>query len=369
MALFFVNSTATAHWMARIPALKERLGLGEGALGAVLLGNSAGALVALAAAGWLLSRYESRWVTVGAALLQCASLVAPALAPDAVWLALALVGVGAFSSVTDVAMNVQAVGVEKRAGRPLMSSFLGGWRRGGGLGAAAGGALASLGWTPLPHFALVAVPLAVLTVVAARWLPSGEAEERGSSFAVPPRALLGLGLVLVLAGLSEGAAGNWGGVYLREALGSSEGLAAMAFSLFLVGMTAGRVVGDALERRLGAVVLLRLSGLASAAGFALALLAREPAGALAGLTLAGLGGAWVFPLVYGAAGRIQGVPPGVGLAAVATMGYVGFLAGPPAIGGLAEVVTLQGALGLVALACLFIIPLAGAVAGRSAGPP
>jgi fucose permease len=161
--------------------------------------------------------------------------------------------------------------------------------------------------------------------------------------------------------LAEGAMADWSAVYLRDDLGASPALAGGGFAAFSLAMAVGRFSGDRLVARLGPGRLLRLSGGLAAAGLAAALLVGRPVAAILGAGVAGLGLANSVPVLFGAAGRISGIAPGGGLAAVVTAGYGGFLAGPPAIGLVADAIGLPAALGLVALACAFIAMAAGLV--------
>jgi len=173
-------------------------------------------------------------------------------------------------------------------------------------------------------------------------------------FARPPAALLGLGALAFCGLLAEGTMADWSAVYLHDALGTTPAVAATGFAAFSLAMAAGRFGGDRLARSLGAGALLRVSGATAAAGLAGALLLGTPLGAIIGFGLVGLGIANVIPVLFSAAGRVAGVPAGTALAAVATAGYGGFLAGPPLIGLAAEAAGLRGALGIVAPVCAVI---------------
>ena len=164
--------------------------------------------------------------------------------------------------------------------------------------------------------------------------------------------------------------GDWSAVYLHDDLGAAPALAGAGFAAFSLAMAVGRFSGDHLAARLGPVRLLRLSGGLAAVGLAAALVSGRSEIAIAGAGLVGLGLANSVPVLFGAAGRMPGLPAGAALAAVATTGYGGFLVGPPVIGLVADAVGLPAALGLVALACALIGMAAGLVrpARRPAAP-
>src|SRR5918993_5364522 len=363
LGVFFVNGLVIGTWVVRIPAIKERLGLGDGLLGVALLGAAVGALIAMPLVGALVSHFGSRRVVGAAALLLSVSLVLPALAPDLLILVPALVMLGAANGGLDVAMNAQAVAVEREYGRPIMSSFHAAWSFGGLGGAALGGLLASRGVGPFPHFAAVGVLAAMAFVVAyGALLPSdADASEEGTpAFARPTRALLGLGIISFCVLLGEGAMGDWSAVYLDDTLRTGPGFAAAGYAAFSLSMAFGRLFGDKLTERLGSATLVRSCGALAAVGLGVALAVAEPVVALAGFACAGAGFSIVFPTALSAAGRTPG-PTGPALAAVTTAAYTGFLVGPPFIGFLAELTGLGYALYLVVALSVAVVIFGGTV--------
>jgi MFS family permease len=367
LAVFFTNGVVIGTWVVRIPAIKERLGLGEGLLGVVLLGAAVGALVAMPVVGALVSRFGSRRVVGVSALALTVVLPTPGLAPSLPLLVLAVVLLGAANGGLDVAMNAQAVAVERGYGRPIMSSFHAAWSFGGLGGAALGGLLASRGVGPLPHFAAVAVLATIAFVVAyGALLSSGaDASEEGTpAFARPTRALLGLGIISFCVLLGEGAMGDWSAVYLDDTLRTGPGFAAAGYAAFSLSMAFGRLFGDRLTELLGPATLVRACGAIAAVGLGIALAVAQPLVALAGFACAGAGFSIIFPTALSAAGRTAG-PTGPALAAVTTAAYTGFLVGPPFIGFLAELTGLGYSLYLVVALSTAIIILAGAVNTKS----
>ena len=366
-AVFFVNGFVLAHWVARIPAIAGGLGLGEGQVGVVLLGMAVGALIAFPVAGRLVASFGSSRVTVAFGLAYALAMPLLALAPSLPLLFLGLVLFGAANGGMDVAMNVQGVEVGRGSGRPVMGSLHGFFSLGGFAGAALGGVVAGFGLAPMAHFALVAVVSLVCVLSVARFLmadaPRGEEEkeEGAPAFALPPRALWGLGAVAFCAAVGEGAMADWSALYLSGSLGTGAGTAALGYAVFSLAMLAGRFAADFLVARFGPAAMARAGGLVAALGLALGLLLNTPLAAVAGFGAVGLGLSVVAPLVYGAAGNHPSVPRGPAVAAVATMGYSGFLAGPPALGFVAEASSLRLALAAVVVLGAAIVPLSGAV--------
>lgn len=361
--IFLVNGAVIANWIARIPDVKQSLGLTEGTLGFVLLFMAAGALVAQPTAGWLIGRVGSRSITALMAIAFCLTIVLPGWATSVPLLMLALFILGACNGGLDVAMNAQAALVEQQYGRPIMSSFHGLWSVGGLAGAAIGGLAAARGIELGAHFLVVAVVAVAIVAIATRWLvaDAGAGGSHEPSFALPPRALLLMGVIAFCALFSEGAIGDWSAVYLRDTLGSDAGLAASGYAVFALLMAIGRLTGDWLTLRLGPTLLVRGGGALVTLGVALALLGGSPIAAIVGFGLVGAGISCVFPLILSAASRTPGVPPGTGIAAMATVGYTGFLVGPPLIGTAAEALSLRGALGLLGLFGVLMVVFGSAV--------
>lgn len=353
--VFFVNGAIFGSWAPHIPIVQERLGLGTGLLGTALLAIAAGALVTMVLGGALMARIGSAWPTRIAALALCTAFPLAALAPSLGALIAAFLFFGAANGIMDVAMNAHGVAVERRLGRPVMSSYHGMFSLGGLVGAGAGAVLLDH-LAPATHVLLASVVLATLALPALLHLLPGRADagESGAAFALPSRTTLGLGALCFLSMLSEGAVLDWSAAYLRQDLGVSPGLAATGFAAFSAAMTAARFGGDHLRRRLGAVALVRGSVLLAGGGLGLALLIHTPLASVVGFACTGLGLANAVPVLFGAAGRLPGQLPATAIAAVATTGYLGFLAGPPLIGIVAQGTSLRLGLGVLVAACALV---------------
>jgi MFS family permease len=367
-AAFLIHSTVSGTWAPRLPAIKESLGLSDGELGTALVGLAVGLVIGTRVAGAPVDRFGSRPVMrVGFPLL-AATLVLPALADSLVALFLCLFVLGLASGALDVAMNAQGIEVERHLGRPILSGLHGLWSVGLGIGAGMAALAAAIDAEPLEHFAVVAVVLAVASLVflrgllAARTREPGEPEEEHVTVRWTV-ALVLLGVIAFCSFVGEGAASDWSAVYMTQELGSSEALGAVAFAAFAVTMAIARFAADPLRGRLGNVVLARGGSLIAAVGLGLALLIHEPAAAIAGFALLGLGLAPVVPIAFSAAGDLDPRATGRLVGRVATLGYVGSVAGPIMIGWLAEATSLRTALGLVV-----VLAVAIAVSAQSTTP-
>jgi MFS family permease len=207
-----------------------------------------------------------------------------------------------------------------------------------------------------------------------RWFLPGSADAAAAQdpiFVRPPRRLWALGALAFACLLIEGASADWSGVYIKDELGTGPGPAALGFTAFSVTMTVGRIFGDRLVARLGSVRLVRAGGLVAALGFGIALVASSPAAALVGFACLGAGMSSIVPIVFRAAGQVPGIASGVSLSAVSSIGYLGFVAGPPAIGGIAELVGLPTALAVLVVLAAVVALLARttAPAAEGAAPP
>jgi Major Facilitator Superfamily len=366
--VFFANGAALASWFPHIPFVQSRLGIGTGPLGLALLGMAAGALAAMPLAGLLLPRVGSRRLVAFTLLGLCASLPLPTLAPTPFVLGLALVILGAFNGALDVSMNAHAVALETARGRPFLSRLHALFPLGGLAGAGLAALALHAGMDPRHHLLIGAMVLGVSSVFAVLGLDRvrAEAAENAPHLASPARPVFVLGLVALCGLVAEGAMADWTAIWLYRSLGTSAAVAAMGFAVFSLAMAAGRLAGDHVVARQGARAHLEAGSLVAAASLGAALVIGHPVAALLGCVGMGLGLANVIPIVFRAAAAVPGLPPGQGLAAVTTVGYSGFLAGPPIIGLVAEVTGLPPALGLVVLAAAAIAALAAVLPRRDA---
>lgn len=365
VALCFILCGALfASWVTRIPAVEAALGMSHATLGLVLLASSFGALIAMPLTGVSIARYGSRPTTQVAVIFFCLALPWLAVARSPVELAIALFVLGAFYGGLDVAMNAQAVAVERAYGRPIMGSFHAMFSFGGLAGAAAGGLVVKSGFSPLQHFTGAVLTLGLLTVIlAVPRLLAAEPEAapdapRGGRFRIPPKSLLVIGVIAFCAMMAEGSVADWGAIFLHREIGTGQGTAAWGFAAFSVAMMLARFFGDHFAERLGPVRVVRLGGAIAAMGLALALLFSQTAVVLVGFWAMGIGLAPIIPIIFSAAGRTPGMEAGPALAVTTTIGYSGFLLGPPLIGFIAQGYGLRPALGVIVVMCLAVALLA-----------
>lgn len=353
---FLADGLLIGSWAARIPAVQHRAGLTSSELGLALFAMSLGALLSMPLAGWLDERTGSRRVTIAALLGGGAALFLASFAGGLGALAVALFAFGAGFGAINVAANAQGLALERLYGRSILSSFHAAFSAGGLAGAGLGALAAGAGITPRAHFGALALTVALGVVVAGRGLlPPKKGDAPPAPILVrPPRALLVLGAAAFFTLLAEGAAADWSAVYLSHSLGATAGVAALGYTAFSLAMATSRTVGDRLNGLLGPVALARGGGLLAASGLTLALVVGSTPAALVGFAAMGAGLGVVVPVLFRAAGSTPGVPAGVGIAAVSTIGWLGFLAGPAAIGFAAGAVGLRTALAIVVLATMMV---------------
>lgn len=356
--LFFVNGLIVGSWAPKLPVLLSRLSITEATLGLIVLGLGIGSLVMMPVFGAMVARRGSRQAVTLGAWLAAPSLIWISVAPDLWSVAAAVFLFGGVIGGMDVAMNANAVAVERARDRAIMSSCHGFWSLGAFAGAGAGGAVIQAGGDMLHAVLVTAVALAALSWALPRLLTDAPAKDTPRAPLRLPRTALPylLGLMALTSMVPEGAILDWAAVYLEREMGASLAVAGWGFAACAGTMATMRFLGDALRLRFGAVRTLRISAAIAMAGLALAGLGTAPAAAIAGFALAGIGIANMVPIALSAAGNMPGLAAGVGLSVVTIMGYSGILLAPGSIGWLAEKLSL-GTIYL-GLAVLLLVPLA-----------
>ena len=370
-AMFGVNGFVMGAWAPQIPLLLPRHQITESSLGLLILGLGLGAVGAMLFAGRLIARHGSRRVVIALGVMVIPVLPLVVHAPTLPLLALAMVAMGALVGCMDVAMNANAVEVERRLGRAIMSSSHGFWSLGGFAGGALGGLV--LAWTSAGAQALAVAAISALVLAgAARFLitemPGGAAANTDAAPGVKPTllprsaSLWILGAMALFCMVPQGAVLDWSALYLNQEMGTGLALSGLPFAFFAGAMAVMRFAGDALRNRFGAVATLRLSGLAGAAGLMVAAIAPHEGVAIAGFAFSGLGVANMVPILFSAAGNHPGLSAGAGIAAVTMVGYFGIVIAPSTIGFVAEAVGFRAIYGSLALLLVVVTALAGRAA-------
>jgi MFS family permease len=354
-ALFFLLGAGGGTWAVRIPDIQHHLGLSTGALGVALLTVAVGSLLGMPIAGALAARLDAARLAAGCAFAFAVVLALPPLATGYAGLCGVLLLLGAASGGLGVASNAQAVLLERRLSRPMMSSFHGVLSLGALGGALSSIVIAGAGIPPVVHLPALTGALLALAILAAPHLVHAVPVDGTPTLGRPSRHVLVLGLLAFAALLCEGAVSDWSAVFLRQEAGAGPVLSGVAYVAFAGAMAAGRLAGDRLAFAWGPRRLVVGAGACATTG-AIAVLAPSTPIAVGGFALLGTGLSVVFPnALAGAARRSRGQPEAA-IAAVSTFGYAGFLLGPPLIGALAEASGLRTSL-LILPACATVILL------------
>lgn len=361
--LFFANGFAIGSWAPKIPEFAQRLGLGEGALGVMIMIFGVGSLLLMPVAGAMVAKSGSGRVSLITGFALTPMLLFITLAPGWWSAAAAMFLFGAFMGAMDVAMNANAVAVEKAMHRAIMSSCHAFWSLGGLAGAAIGGYLIeALG--VFGHSVLITVIVGLL--VAASWpllcrddRPESSGAGGGERLKLP-RTLLPwlIGMIALFSMIPEGAMLDWSALYLKNELGAPVAVSGFAYAAFSLTMAGMRFAGDLVRDRFGPVRTLRASAALGMVGLFIAGMAPDMGVALAGFAIAGIGIANMSPIIYSAAGSIPGVPSGIGLSIVTTLGYSGILFAPSLIGFIAAHAGLGTVFMFMPLLALTVLALA-----------
>ena len=357
---FLLQGLCFSTWASRIPTVQQRLHLSEAALGGVLLAVPVGLIASLPITGWLVAKHGSRNLTVVAVLLYSGVLPLLGLAQTTTQLMAALVLFGFGSNMANISVNTQGVGVEALYGKSILATFHGVWSLAGFLGAALGTAMIGWGISPLQHFTLMAIVIWLGVALMRPYLVPADAPSPADQplFVLPDRGLMLLGVLAFCSLLAEGTMFDWSGVYFRNIVLAQKAWVGLGFAAFMSMMATGRFIADWFANRFGRGRTLQISGLLTTAGLSLAVAFPSLVVASIGFMLVGLGVSSVVPLVYSAAGRSKTMPAGVALAAVSTVGFAGFLLGPPLIGLVAGISSLRVSFAIIACMGLAVAALA-----------
>lgn len=352
---FFIAGLAMAAWAPLVPFAKARIALNDASLGVLLLCIGVGSLLAMPLTGVMTARWGCRAVILIAGALLCLDLPLLVLMDSPLSMALALLLFGAAIGVIDVAMNIQAVIVEKASGRAMMSGFHGLFSVGGIAGAGGVSALLWLGLSPLSAVLITVMVILGLLTIANKNLLIGSGEPHDGPLFVRPKGwVIFLGFLCFVMFLAEGSMLDWSALFLTSLRGVEPTQGGMGYAIFAIAMTLGRLNGDRIVNHLGRFSVLLGGSLLAAIGFIIAISIDSTVATLAGFMLVGLGASNVVPILFTAAGNQQVMPTNLAIASMTTIGYAGILAGPAVIGFIAQLSSLSFAFGCVALLLLSV---------------
>ncbi len=346
---FFMAGLCFASWASRIPDIKLKMHLNDAALGGVLLALPVGSMITLLFSGWVISRFGSKKVVSFAAVFYPIVLVIIGASENLYQLVPAVFLFGMIGNLCNISINTQAVGVEKLYNRSIMANFHGIWSLAGFTGAAIGTFLISKELSPFIHFSSIAAFSALVILYMQKFAIEKDDVHTGSSFFVKPdKMLIQLGVIAFSCMICEGTMFDWSGVYFQNVVKAPKEYTTLGYAAFMGTMAGGRFIGDRLVNAFGKQRILQFSGLIIVSGLLLAVILPGIITATIGFLLVGLGVSSVIPLVYSTAGKSTTMSPGLALTAVSSIGFVGFLLGPPMIGFIAEAFSLRWSFTLIA---------------------
>ena len=349
--LFFICGLNFATWATRIPDFKSFLSLSDAQLGTVLMGLPIGSLVSLPIAGWLLTKYASRWICIMAIVLYVIVIPSLSLLSSPVTLFIGLFFFGMAGDIMNIAMNTQVVSLEAKMNKIIMSSFHAVFSIGLMAGAFLGGILEKEHFTTTEHFSLVALSNILLIPFS---FPNLLTDKPVQDESKPKSSILNLGPYLIILSfiafcgmLCEGAMADWISLYFKEYSPDSPFPITIGFSFFAAAMVLGRFVGDKISLKYGVSNILIVNGILIGLGMLLTLLFSSIYLKIGGCFLTGIGISTIVPLIYSQAGNQKEIMPSIAIAGVSTIAYIGFLLGPVLIGYLSDFVGLDKALFLI----------------------
>jgi MFS family permease len=347
-AMFFMTGLCFASWASRIATIQQNLNLSDAALGGVLFAMPVGLMCSLPFSGWVITKIGSRKLLIGALITYSGCLVTLGLAQNTLQLIICLMLFGFASNAVNISVNTQAVAAEKLYQKSILASFHGIWSLAGFTGAGIGTFMIGKNIIPFYHFGIVFIIIIITIALTSGYLKNDKVTSSGPVFVMPDSSLIKLGVIAFCSLICEGAMFDWSVIYFKKVVLAHGAWMGAGYTAFMLTMASGRFVADWFAHRFGLKRTLQISGVLTATGLLIAVVFPYLFTALAGFLLVGFGVSSVVPLVYSAAGRSKTMSPGVALAAVSTIGFMGFLIGPPVIGFIAGLASLRASFTLIA---------------------
>lgn len=359
---FFSQGLAFSSWASRIPTIKSELGISEGQLGTLLLLMPIGQLCTMALSGKLVAKYGSKNVLQIVVLIYPLILCSIGLAQNFYQLGAVLFFFGVVGNMCNISVNTQGVEVEKIYGKSIMSSFHGAWSIAGFTGALIGLLMMNLHVSTFYHFVIIYGLIVLNWLINKKYLvdsvPSPPKEKK-SLFSKPDTVLIQLGIIGFLSMATEGAMFDWSGVYFQDIVKAPQNLIVVGYASFMIMMATGRFVGDYFISKYGKQRVMQISGVLMSSGLMLSVFFPQFIICTIAFMMVGLGVACNVPTVYSVAGKTKNINPGVALATVSSISFLGFLMGPPLIGYIAEAFDLRYSYALFACFGLIMIVMVG----------
>lgn len=342
---FFISGFNFAAWAARIPALQKQLQLNDAELGTVLAALPTGLMITMPLAGVVINKFSSRNVMLISSLFYTCLLCVLGTATN-VWEAVAILFLfGASRNFFNISVNTQSIGVQALYKKSIVTTFHGVWSLAALAGAALSFVFTRLSVSVINHFLIVAIFSVALIVLVFRYTVKTDKKTivKTKAFVMPDRPLIKLGMIGFASMVCEGTMSDWSGIYLSKVAAVHDNLITIGYIAYLSAMVAGRFAGDWLINKIGIKKLLQLSGISIGCGFLLSILLPYLIPATFGFAIIGFGVSCIMPLVFSITPKISSLGTGSAIAAISTVSYFGFLAGPPIVGYIAHAINLKWA--------------------------
>lgn len=352
--IYFSMGIGFSSWASRIPDIKTTLLLSDAMFGSILFALPMGQFLMMPFSGKLVTRFGSPKVMAFAIPAYTICLIIIGLVQAGWQLAIILFLFGLVGNMCNISINTQGIAAEKLYGKPIMASFHGGWSLAGFTGAIIGLAMINLKLSPFWHFSIVLILIWIIFLVNHPYMIENKANEtivpvRRRFFGKPDSALVQLGIIGFCSMASEGAMFDWSGLYFKDVVNAPASLVIVGYTSFMIMMAAGRFLADFLISKIGRKRLLHCSGIMISGGLFTAVIFPNLIASTLAFMMVGLGVSSIVPTVYSTAGKQTKVPPGIALATVASVSFLGFLMGPPLIGYVAEALNLRYSFAVIGL--------------------
>lgn len=364
-SLYFAQGLCFSSWASRIPNIKTSLNMGDGAWGTILLMIPIGQICAMSLSGLLVSRVGSKRILPIALFTYVVSLLLIGLSSSEYTLIMSLIAFGFTANFCNISVNTQGVTIETQYRKSIMASFHGGWSLAGFVGSAIGLLMININFTPIEHFAVVSVVIALIYIFNYKYLQEDIKKQKVKSDfpkkQKPEKFLFLLGIIAFCGMAAEGAMADWSGLYFRDIVGVAENLVPIGFAAYMVTMASARFLVDGLTERIGRKYVIQLSGALIFIGLFMAVVFPNLIVTTIAFMIIGLGTSSIVPTVYSVAGHKTKMSTSVALTIVSSVSFLGFLLGPPIIGYVSAASNLRYSYGIIGLMGICIVAIAQVV--------
>ncbi|MCL1938614.1 MAG: MFS transporter [Candidatus Azobacteroides sp.] len=365
--LYFCIGLCFSSWASRIPDIKSALQLNDAGWGTILLMIPIGQICSMTISGLIVSKVGSKKILPLALLCYVVVLLFIGLSATEYSLIMSLIAFGFCGNFCNISVNTQAISLEAVYNKPIMASFHGGWSLAGLAGAAIGLLMASIHLRPIYHFCIVGTLVIATLIINRPYLqPDIKKEKDPADIAArkkrkPETFLFLLGMLAFCSLAAEGAMADWSGLYLIDVVGMPKHLAPMGLAAYMITMASGRFMIDRATQKWGRQRIVQVGGTLIGAGLFTAVIFPHLVPVIIAFMITGFGTAGIIPTLYSAAGQKTRISPSLALTIVSSIGFLGFLMGPPLIGYIATVTNLRYSYTFIAILGICILALASSI--------